>query len=157
MQKTQAFVFPQSIFFWVSLPSSPLPRTSIVTRSLPGNDEEDEWEGIEAEQAALDDDEDSSSSNNSSDESSDDGEIKLHGSIESISDEYTFEFNDMRDDFAEGVCTLLRSIVANPTEAYELACAIVAQSKDNNYIPFNINTQFHIYTIKIKLKNNIQH
>eukprot|EP01032_Pedospumella_encystans_P010243 gene10243-11992_t len=43
-------------------------------------------------------------------------------------EDYTFEFNDMREEYSEGICTMLRKFIANPTEAYNLATVITAQT-----------------------------
>jgi hypothetical protein len=96
-------------------------------------EEDDEWARIEAKDAQRVvkgghgvEDEDS---DDEDEDDEDDGEIRLAGTVEHISEEFTFEFNDMRDDFANGVCTLLqRSLVVNPTEAWGLASTISAQS-----------------------------
>jgi hypothetical protein len=66
------------------------------------------------------------------DDDDDDDRIELDGNIEQSMEDYTFEFNDMKDIYAEGICTMLRtrSFVANPTEAYHLAKLIVSQSKN---------------------------
>jgi len=96
-------------------------------------DDDDEWAKIEARDAAAaapsdSDDDDESASSNGSGNDDEDEDIKLQGAVEHISQEFTFEFNDMRDDFANGICTLLRSLVVNPTDAYTLSCAISAQT-----------------------------
>lgn len=106
--------------------------TNISSNSRPKvnkkeDDDDDElWAKIEAddEAAARDEDED----DDNDDEDDDNDEINIQGAVEHISEEYTFEFNDMRDDFANGICTLLRSIVVNPTDAYTLASSISVQT-----------------------------
>ena len=72
------------------------------------------------------DDSNISESDSSSEEQ--DG-IPLGKTVEHISEQYTFEFNDMRESFTEGVCTLLRSkFIPNPTTAYHVACDITSQT-----------------------------
>ena len=98
-------------------------------RETTDDNENDEWEKIEQHQsksakvAVSEDYED-----NSSDGDDDDDEIKLEGSIEHVTEKFTFEFNDMREEYTEGICVLLRTLVQNPTKAYELAKSISAQS-----------------------------
>ena len=106
--------------------------------------ETDEWELIENQQSASDganigsmdkeqdrshnDDDEDDDDDDEDDDDDDEDEIKLEGSIEHVTEKYTFEFNDMREEYTEGVCVLLRSFVQNPTKAYELAKAITSQS-----------------------------
>ena len=99
--------------------------------------ESDEWELIEnqqsvssgTEEAALSNEDDGSDDDDEDDDDDDDeDEIKLEGSIQHVTEKYTFEFNDMRDEYTEGVCVLLRSFIQNPTKAYELAKTITSQS-----------------------------
>ena len=90
-----------------------------------GLDDDEAWAKIEAADAAAGVGAESESGD---EESEDGGEIRLQGAVEHISEEFTFEFNDMRDEFANGICTLLRSLVMNPTDAYTLASAISAQT-----------------------------
>ena len=102
---------------------------AIRVEAAPSDRDDDEtWERIEAADAERDGDNDDDEKEDD-DEDEDDGAIMLQGAVEHISEEYTFEFNDMRDEFANGICTLLRSLVINPTDAYTLATAISAQSK----------------------------
>ena len=55
--------------------------------------------------------------------------IKLQDVMNHKSEEYTFEFNDMREGFTEGICTLLNTkYIVNPTTAYSLAQSVAAQS-----------------------------
>lgn len=108
-----------------------------VQKSL-GSTEEDDWELIEQQQALHDRKmlENDQESDDSEDDDEDDDEIKLEleGNIQHVTEKYTFEFNDMRDDYAEGICVLLRSLVQNPTKAYELAKVISSQSE---YLRYN--------------------
>lgn len=89
-------------------------------------EDSDEWDEIERKA-----NEGSSKNNDSSDDSDDEDdsedEIKLEGKVEQVSEDYTFEFNDMRDEYTTGIRTLLRSVISNPTEAYSLADRISAQ------------------------------
>lgn len=112
-------------------------------KAVDGWDAEDDetWERIEAADAQAGHDEDDEGddddddSDNDSDGDSDDGAIMLQGAVEHISEEFTFEFCDMRDEFDNGICTLLRSLVINPTDAYTLASAISAQSESGGASP----------------------
>lgn len=96
-------------------------------------EEDIEWERIEQRQSKTDgkagchDQHDSSSSDDNDDDGGDD-EINLDGSIVHVTEKYTFEFNDMREEYTEGICVLLRSLFQNPTEAYEFAKTISSQS-----------------------------
>ena len=85
-----------------------------------------EWEEIEQHQS--DSIKTDKSGEDESDSNDDDDEIRLEGIIEHITEKYTFEFNDMREEYTEGICVLLRSLVQNPTKAYELAKTITLQS-----------------------------
>lgn len=104
----------------------------------PGDDddeEDDEWSKIERDANGDDDDDedDDDSDDDDDDDNSDysdddsDNEIKLQGNMDHVAEDYTFEFNDMRDEYTTGVRTLLRSVLSNPTEAYDLADLITAQ------------------------------
>lgn len=92
-----------------------------------------EWEKIEQDQSKSDykigrhDEQDDSSSDDDGDDDDDD-EINIDGSIVHVTEKYTFEFNDMREEYTEGICVLLRSLFQNPTEAYEFAKTIASQS-----------------------------
>ena len=94
--------------------------------------DEDEWKKIEQRQSTSTPSKVTATEghdDNSSSEDDDDGdEIKLEGSIEHVTEKFTFEFNDMREEYTEGICVLLRTLVQNPTKAYELAKSISAQS-----------------------------
>jgi predicted HNH restriction endonuclease len=103
-------------------------------RKSTGSTEEDDWELIEQQQALHDrkmQENDEESDDSEDDDEDDDDEIKLEleGNVQHVTEKYTFEFNDMRDDYAEGICVLLRSLVQNPTKAYELAKVISSQSE----------------------------
>ena len=96
-----------------------------------------DWKSLEKQQEeeasgsedGSDDDEDSD------DEGSEEGGgISLDGNLEHVVEDYTFEFNDMREEYSEGICTMLRKFIANPTEAYNLATVITAQSKETGLI-----------------------
>ena len=94
-----------------------------------------EWERIEQDQSKSvgkserhNEQDDSSSDDDSDDDDDDDDEINLDGSIVHDTEKYTFEFNDMREEYTEGICVLLRSLFQNPTEAYEFAKTISSQS-----------------------------
>lgn len=64
----------------------------------------------------------------SSDDSDSEDEELRFDTVEHISEQYTFEFKDMKEAFSEGICTLLQhSFLDNPTHAYELATHITAQ------------------------------
>jgi hypothetical protein len=93
--------------------------------------ENDEWEKIEQHQSKTNKvmtSEDYNDDSSDGDDDDDDDEIKLEGSIEHVTEKFTFEFNDMREEYTEGICVLLRTLVQNPTKAYELAKSISAQS-----------------------------
>lgn len=94
--------------------------------------EHDEWEKIELHQSksivGKDLNEDAGNSSEEDDDDDDD-EIKLEGSIEHVTEKYTFEFNDMREEYTEGICVLLRSLIQNPTKAYDLARTVSSQCK----------------------------
>lgn len=95
-----------------------------------------DWKSLEKQQ----EEEASGSEDGSEDEDSDDegseegGGISLDGNLEHVVEDYTFEFNDMREEYSEGICTMLRKFIANPTEAYNLATVITAQSKQAHLI-----------------------
>lgn len=95
------------------------------------DNENDEWEKIEQHQSKPNKvmtSEDYNDDRSDGDDNDDDDEIKLEGSIEHVTEKFTFEFNDMREEYTEGICVLLRTLVQNPTKAYELAKSISAQS-----------------------------
>jgi hypothetical protein len=91
-------------------------------------EDEDEWSRIEREQGMGDDndDEGSDEDHDSSDSDESEDDLKCEGAV-GTTDEFTFEFNDMKEEYVEGVTFLLKSVVANPTTAYETACEIVKQ------------------------------
>ena len=93
-----------------------------------GNANEDEWERIERQQQSPSSGTKYGDSGDDEDDEDEDDEIRLEGSIQHVTEKYTFEFNDMRDEYTEGICVLLRSLVQNPTKAYELAKTISSQS-----------------------------
>jgi hypothetical protein len=91
------------------------------------DDEDDiDWEKLENEQ---NDDAEQSDDDDDEDGSEDGDGIRLDGNLEHVVEDYTFEFNDMRDEYSEGICTMLRKFIANPTEAYNVATAITSQSE----------------------------
>lgn len=98
-------------------------------------DEEAYWERMEKSAAAGGDGEDENrgdseeDSDDSGSDSDDDGEIKLSDMVTHKSEDFTFEFNDMKESFGEGICTLLQSrYLVNGTKAYSIAEVIAAQS-----------------------------
>jgi len=65
-----------------------------------------------------------------SEESDDDEggeEISLIGNVMD-EEEFTFVFNDMKEDYTEGICVILKTLFPNPTDAYSVACSVTAQS-----------------------------
>jgi hypothetical protein len=73
-----------------------------------------------------------SAESSGSDSGSDgDGEIQLDKIVEHDSLQMTFEFNDMREVYSEGVATLLRWFLPSH-EAYELASLICGQGKHSS-------------------------
>ena len=91
-------------------------------------DEEEYWERMEEEAKGNDGERVESSDDDDSGSDSED-EIKLQDVVTHKSEEYTFEFNDMREGFTEGICTLLNTkYLANPTTSYNIAQAVTAQS-----------------------------
>lgn len=107
------------------------------------NDEDDvDWEEIERKQQMFDEDDesdedgendggsDSGGSNDDDDSSSGSSGagINLEGNLEHVEESFTFEFNDMKDLYTEGICTLLRRMIANPTDAFNFAKLITSQS-----------------------------
>lgn len=97
------------------------------SKKVDNDDDDVDWEKLEKEQN------DEASGNESGDddeEESEDGDgIQLDGNLEHVVEDYTFEFNDMREEYSEGICTMLRKFMANPTEAYNLATTVTSQSK----------------------------
>ena len=94
-------------------------------------EEEDDvdWEKVEAEAEQHGDNESASDSDDDEDGSEDGDGIRLDGNLEHVVEDFTFEFNDMRDDYSEGICTMLRKLISNPTDAYSLATVVTSQSK----------------------------
>lgn len=89
--------------------------------------EEVDWELLEKQQQ---EDSKGDSSDDEDSEGSEEGDgIRLDGSLEHEIEDYTFEFNDMRAEYAEGITTMLRKFISNPTEAYNLATVVTSQSK----------------------------
>lgn len=80
----------------------------------------DEWEKIEKEQETQGDSEESED-----DEGGED--ISLIGNVMD-EEEFTFVFNDMKEDYTEGICVILKTLFPNPTDAYSVACSVTAQS-----------------------------
>jgi len=111
---------------------------------MSGDEEGDEWAEIERRQQREDtknsnskderggvgdeDDDDDDDKDDDSDEDESEDDIKLHGEGGKKTDDFTFEFNDMRETYSEGICTLLnRKMISNPSSAYALATAITSQ------------------------------
>jgi hypothetical protein len=117
------------------IPASTATKSEKLTMKLADISEHDEWEKIELRQSKsvvgkdMNQDAGISSDDEDDDDDDDDDEIKLEGSIEHDTEKYTFEFNDMREEYTEGICVLLRSLIQNPTKAYELARTISSQCK----------------------------
>jgi hypothetical protein len=90
-------------------------------------------EGNKKKKAKIEIDDARADENDTAEDSDDDEEsegnndIRLDGNIEHQTEEYTFEFNDMKDEYAEGICTMLKKMVQNPTRAYEVASLISSQ------------------------------
>ena len=93
-----------------------------------------DWKSLEKQQEeeVSGSDDDSEDDEDSDDEGSEEGGgISLDGNLEHVVEDYTFEFNDMREEYSEGICTMLRKFIANPTEAYNLATVITAHVAAN--------------------------
>lgn len=78
--------------------------------------------GTQAASSQYDSDDDDDNEDGDSD-----AEIPLEGHVGQETEDFTFEFHDMRKSFDEGITVLLRSLIPNPTAAYSVASAIVAQ------------------------------
>jgi hypothetical protein len=96
-------------------------------KSKSSKDDEEDWEALERQQNA-DADADDGDEDDDEEEEDEEGGIPLDSNIEHVMEEFTFEFNDMREEYAEGVCMMLRKLVVNPTEAYNLASLVAQQS-----------------------------
>ena len=130
------------------IPASIATKSDKSTKRLAEISEEDEWEKIELHQSksvvSKEMNEDAGDSSDDYDDDDDDDEIKLEGSIEHDTEKYTFEFNDMREEYTEGICVLLRSLVQNPTKAYDLARTISSQCESASFrIATRSMTQFY--------------
>ena len=112
------------------------PKNNEEDDNLDEEDDEAYWEAMEAAAAKgggkkPGDDDDGEGLDESSDsDSDDDGEIKLGEMVTHKCEDFTFEFNDMKASFAEGICTLLGGgrYLMNGTKAYTIAEVIAAQS-----------------------------
>ena len=114
------------------------PKVTEEKKDESAEEEEDEeayWERMEKSAAAGTDGENENGgdleedSDDSGSDSDDDGEIKLSDMVTHKSEDFTFEFNDMKESFGEGICTLLQSrYLVNGTKAYSIAEVIAAQS-----------------------------
>eukprot|EP01038_Epipyxis_sp_PR26KG_P011686 gene11686-15648_t len=99
-----------------------------ITRSKI-DDEDDEWKRIEDENNNDNNHSDKSDDHTSDSDDDSANQINIEGSIEHMTTEdYTFEFNDMRDTYCEGITVLLRDFIINPTYAYQLAHVITNQT-----------------------------
>jgi hypothetical protein len=107
------------------------PSAAKVKAKRAKTDDEDDvdWEKLEAEQDVDGDSSGSGDDDDDDDESEDGDGIRLDGNLEHVVEDYTFEFNDMKDEYSEGICTMLRKFIANPTEAYTLATVVTSQSR----------------------------
>lgn len=97
----------------------------------------------------------------SSDSDSDcEDDILLENSIKSEIQEFTFEFYDLKESFDESLTTLLKSMIPNPTLAYNVAheisvlanvgTAVVCEGGDDVFafatiLPSSICTQIHFF------------
>ena len=128
----------------------PLRKTKPVlikekTSNQPSRDDEEAyWEAMEKksnnkrsrkplrkkQEANDSDSSDISSSDSEGESEGDEDGIGLDNSkVEHISEEYTFEFNDMREGFTESITTLLKArFIPNPKAAYQVACDITSQT-----------------------------
>ncbi len=73
---------------------------------------------------------DDGSSGDSSDEGSESEQINLKNDKKKITKEqYTFEFNDMKNDYTESICSMLKiSLIVNPSAAFVLASSVTEQT-----------------------------
>ena len=116
--------------------SNPAPKKKVkkgmATATAPKSgkdDEQDEWARIEKDNEAEDSDDDSEDS----DENSDD-DIKIEGDMMKDDEfKYTFEFNDMKEEYTESVTTLMKGFITNPTFAYEVASMITSQGEQSSF------------------------
>jgi hypothetical protein len=102
------------------------------------DDDDDEWAKIEKNASGKkidlhsensNDDESDNDESDDDDESDNDIEID-HDSKLFTDEEFTFEFNDMRDEYCESICSLLgNKMFPNPTDSYNVAQVITSQSK----------------------------
>lgn len=58
----------------------------------------------------------------------DSGDIHLDADVIGHTEDYTFQFNDMRESYAESITTMLRNFICNSSDAYTFACHITQQS-----------------------------
>lgn len=69
-------------------------------------------------------------SGDSSDEDSESEQINLKNDKKKlIKEQYTFEFNDMKNDYTESICSMLKiSLIINPSAAFVLANSVTEQT-----------------------------
>jgi hypothetical protein len=100
--------------------------TTIATHgSSKRQDIDEDWERIEKQAFRNENGDDSDENSSNSDDT--DEIINLVGDVEQSSEQYNFEFNDMRAEYSASIRTLLRSLIKNPSEAYQVADCIVEQ------------------------------
>lgn len=95
-----------------------------------GAEEDSQSLGIEDSDGIIQSDNDSEQVDSDNDEAG--GDIKVEGSIFSSTDDFTFEFHDMKSDFVESITVLLKTLISNPTEAFNIASVITRQGAREN-------------------------
>jgi hypothetical protein len=67
--------------------------------------------------------------------------INLEGSISRSVDDVTFEFQDTSENHVEGLTVLLRTIIKNPTTAFEFASIIATAGKNGDSLLWCVCTE----------------
>lgn len=117
------------------LPETKKAKTSEASEDIPSKPQRQSKDGDD------EDNRDSSENDEEDDEDDDesDGEINLDKQVELTTEEYTFEFNDMKDVYYLGLRTILNTFISQLNMSSEITEQICKQGKGRN----NINLLFY--------------
>jgi hypothetical protein len=98
-------------------------KGSAVAEDTISSDEDDDRGG---DDDGDDDDDDSDDSDDDDDDDDDDDMSSDDDSQPGL--DVTFEFNDMKEEYAEGITTMMRNMIAQSHLAYEVASKVASQA-----------------------------
>ena len=114
------------------------------------DEEDDEWARIEKEQnknrgkGDVDEDDDSDDDSDDDDDEEED-DIKFEGNQGETTMDYDFEFVDIDTDHIESITTLMKTLIPNPTTAYQLSTHIYEQGTTLHLFVLFISDKFSYF------------